>query len=42
MVNVTDRADVAVRLVAFKFCFGHLLSQFFGGAVSGCKKAAVG
>ncbi len=28
MVNVTDRADVAVRLIAFKLFFGHLTLRF--------------
>jgi hypothetical protein len=23
VIDVTDRADVAVRLVAFEFCFAH-------------------
>ena len=27
MVNVTDRADVAVRLVAFELFFGHFKLQ---------------
>ena len=34
MVNVTNRADVAVRLIAFKLLFGHLKLQPYPGLSS--------